>query len=79
MSETVPKLLFVRVYLGDHRMDVALFDPVLGDHRIIQYKWHAKDTSNAPPAKWYEAVLGEVKFQRALEWKKRTGRYIPRR
>jgi hypothetical protein len=77
MADTDPKLHFVRVYLGEQRMDVGLFDPILKGPRLIQYKWHAKDGGNAPPKDWYKAVFGEVQFQRSQELKAKTGRLIP--
>jgi len=77
MTDTAPKLQFVRLYLGEHRMDVALHDPTIPGPRLIHYKWHEKDGSDAPPEGWHKAVLGEVQFQRSQELKARTGRLIP--
>lgn len=78
MDDTTPKLLFVRLYLGESRMDVGLHDPLSDTRRLVQYQWQTKDATDVPPAVWHEAVLGEVRYQRAQELKKRTGRYIPR-
>jgi len=78
MDDSAPKLQFVRLHLGEHRMDVVLHDPVLGDRRLIRYEWHAKEATDVPPDGWYNTVLGEVRFQRGQELQKRTGRFIPR-
>lgn len=75
MSDARLKLQFVRLYLGEHRMDVALLDS--DQPRIVKYTWRSADSSDAPPADWYKAVVGEVQFQRAQELKARTGRLIP--
>lgn len=77
-DDTAPKLLFVRLYLGEHKMDVGLFDPILGGRRLVKYTWKAKDASDTPPKGWHSAVLGEVQYQQSQELKKRTGRYTPR-
>ena len=77
-DDTTPKLLFVRLYLGKHRMDVGLFDPILGDFRVVKYRWRARNASDTPPKTWHRAVIGEVKYQRTQEFKKQTGRLVPR-
>lgn len=72
------KLEFVRVYLGEQRMDVGLSDPTLEDpRRLVKYEWHDKEATDAPPDGWHESVLGEVKYQRTQELKAREGRLIP--
>lgn len=75
MTDARLKLHFVRLYLGEHRMDVALHDS--DQPRIVKYSWLSAGLSDVPPADWYTAVVGEVQFQRAQELKARTGRLIP--
>ena len=72
------ELLFVRLYKGKQRMDVGVFDPVLGDRRLIKYRWFNKVASDVPPENWYDAILGEVEFQRSRELSKAKGRFVPK-
>ena len=72
------ELLFVRIYKGKQRMDVAVYDPVLDDRRLIKYRWFNKVTTDIPPIGWYEAVVGEVEYQRSQELNKKLGRYVPK-
>jgi len=77
--DKTPKLQFVRVYLGEQRMDVGLHDPTLDDpRRLVRYEWHEKDATDTPPEDWYATVLGEVQYQRGQELKAATGRLVPR-
>jgi len=76
-EDTTPKLQLVRLYLGEQRMDVGFFDPTIPGPRLIKYEWQEKHHSDFPPEGWYEAVVGEVQFQRAQELKARAGRLIP--
>jgi len=77
MSREV-ELLFVRLYLGKQRMEVGLFDPVLGGRRLIKYRWFDKVTTGVPPENWYKAILGEVEYQRTQELNKAKGRFVPK-
>jgi hypothetical protein len=77
MSDTTPKLQFVRLHLGKQRMDVIVYDPVIDARRLIRYEWSTKEPSDLPPEGWHEGVLGEVQYQRSQEHKKRSGRFIP--
>jgi hypothetical protein len=67
------KLRLVRVYLGEHRLDVGMEDLRTGEPRVVQYRWAAKDATDVPPLGWFEAVVGEVEFQRADELNPRPG------
>lgn len=78
MDDTTPKLRFVRIYVDEQRMDALLFDPILGDTRLIVYTWHEKNKGNVPPKTWHKSVIGEVQYQRGQELAKKQGRLLPR-
>lgn len=61
MSDHVVTLLFVRLHLGQKRMDVAF--NFRGERRMVQFKWQAKGDSDVPPESWYEASVRELRFQ----------------
>jgi len=65
----------VRVFLGEQRMDVAVLDH--GQKRVIQYSWLARGTDPSPPASWWQAVCGEIEWQRTQEAKTKDGTSIP--
>jgi len=79
MSNTSPTLRLVRVYLGEHRMDVALDDPLSEKPRLVKYDWEAKSATDVPPEGWHSSVLAEVKYQRTREHNKQIGRALPER
>lgn len=78
MNGATLKLLFVRIYPQEQRMEVGFYDTILEGKRLVQYVWHTKDATPLPPVKWYKSVVGEVQFQRGQELQKKSGRFIPR-
>lgn len=77
MAAAAPKLEFVRVYLGEQRMDVRVHDPSINDSRVVVVNWQAGESTDVPPEVWYETVLGEIDFQRSRELKRAEGRLLP--
>jgi len=76
MSDNSLRLRFVRLYLGKAKMDVCVYDPVLGDVRLVKYVWKAKEVTDEPPENWWSTVVGEVKYQRGVELRKKKGTFV---
>ena len=58
MSDHVVTLLFVRLWLGQKKMDVAF--EFKGEKRMVKFRWRAKGDSNVPPDHWYETAVREL-------------------
>lgn len=72
------KLELVRVYLGEQRMDVGVFDSVSEVKRLVKVSWGQASPTDIPPEDWYSTVAGEVEYQRGLDQARADGRFVPR-
>lgn len=72
------KLELVRIYLGEQRMDVGVFDPMSEAKRLVKVSWNQVPPTDIPPDSWYSTVAGEVEYQRGQDQARADGRFIPR-
>lgn len=77
MDDAGVRLRLVRLFLGEQRMEVVVDDLVSGIRRRVDYQWCTKTRTDTPPLKWHAAILGEVKYQRGQDLKKKSGRALP--
>jgi len=77
MTGTTLKLRFARIHLGKQWMEVCLDDSLREKPRLVKYRWDTKIKTDVPPKTWYTSVLSEVKYQRGMDHKRRTGRALP--
>ena len=71
------EILMIRVYLGQFKMDVGVYDRVFGKKRMVEYRWYSKDGEDYPPEDWYESIVGEVRFRRGEDLRIEKGMFIP--
>lgn len=65
------KIAFMVQRLGESRIDVVVDDEE-GHRRKIQANWISRD-ADIPPDGWFEAVTGEVSYQRSEDKRKAGG------
>lgn len=70
------RLRFVRLHLGKGWMEAAVDDLVAGKPRLIRYTWKERGRE-IPPDDWFDAIVGEVRYQRTQDWKRAQGRLMP--
>lgn len=69
------RVRFVRLFLGEQRMEVVVEDG--GNLKKVNYVWKTHPKSDIPPEGWYEQILEEVRQQRVMP--ERQIRRFPRR
>lgn len=58
------ELLSVVLFKGEQRLRAVVEDESNKVRRTIDYSWKEKDPGDVPPARWAEAIHGELEFQR---------------
>lgn len=71
------KLRFVRVYVGERRLEACVEDLQAERQRVVKFRWLTRGASDVPPSHWYSAVEKEVAYQRSLELQRAKGRWVP--
>lgn len=77
MADVGVRIRFVRVWLDDQRIEVAVDDVRVGKKRLIKYRWMTQSPDSSLPANWYESIKGEVQYQRGHEDRVASGRALP--
>lgn len=74
-TTTGPRVRFVRLYLGENRMDVVVESE--GVPALIEHRWYTRTPRDLPEGDWYAMTMKEVRLQKGQAGKKAKGRLMP--